>query len=164
MRNKAALIPGKRGMARPGRFCNGPLQNWLSDARSPFERSQSGAIMGPYLIPWISRLYPQARHAFDSLRTTDFEIVIHALRQAVTLLPLYGGGDDAKNLMERHGEALKELLVQAIAGKHPERPGDVSEEQYRVCRQFLAHFAGDGRNLKGSGGSGSAGKSVQPQL
>jgi hypothetical protein len=49
-------------------------------------------------------------------------------------------------------QSIKELLVQAIAGKHPERPGDVSEEQYRACRQFLTHFAGYGRDLKGSGG------------
>jgi hypothetical protein len=44
MRNKAVRIHGKRGIVRPGQFGNGPLQNWLSDARSPFERSQAGAI------------------------------------------------------------------------------------------------------------------------
>jgi hypothetical protein len=44
MGNKAALIPGERGIARPGQFCNGPLQNRLSDVRSPFEPSQAGAI------------------------------------------------------------------------------------------------------------------------
>jgi hypothetical protein len=44
MRDKAALIRGKRGLARPGRFCNGPLQNWLSDDRSPFEPSRSHEI------------------------------------------------------------------------------------------------------------------------
>src|ERR1035438_2447842 len=54
--------------------------------------------------------YPQAKLAFDALGTTDFEIVIQALRQAVTLLPIYGGDVAAKALMEQHAEALKELL------------------------------------------------------
>lgn len=95
---------------------------------------------------------PQARQAFDLLGTTDFEAVIHALRQAIALLPLYSGDQTARALMEQHAEALKELLVQAIAGRHPERPADVSEAQYRACRQFLAHFVGESRNLKPRGG------------
>lgn len=95
---------------------------------------------------------PQARQAFDLLGTTDFEVVIHALRQAVLLMPLYGGDAATQALMAHHADALKELLVQAIAGKHPERPGDVSEPQYLACRRFLANFAGDHRNLKAEGG------------
>ncbi len=58
--------------------------------------------------------YPQAKLAFDALGTTDFEVVIQALRHAVTLLPIYGGDPTAKALMEQHAEALKELLVQAM--------------------------------------------------
>lgn len=44
MRNKAALIRGKRGIARPGQYCNGPLQYWPLDIRSPFEMSRASAI------------------------------------------------------------------------------------------------------------------------
>jgi Domain of unknown function (DUF4917) len=36
--------------------------------------------------------YRQARLAFGSLQTTNFEIVIHPLPQAFILLPLYGSG------------------------------------------------------------------------
>lgn len=96
--------------------------------------------------------YPQAKQAFEVLATTDFEVVIQALRHAVALLPIYGGDSDARALMEQHAEALKELLVQAIASKHPERPGDLTEEQYRACRVFLAHFAGESRDLRSRGG------------
>jgi hypothetical protein len=92
-------------------------------------------------------LYPEARHAFDVLHTTDFEIVIHALREAISLLPLYGS-IDAVPLMQAHADALKNLLVQAIAGRHPDRPGDITEEQYRFCRLFLAHFGGDHRRTE----------------
>lgn len=37
------------------------------------------------------------------------------------------------------------LLVQAIAGRHPERPSDITEDQYKACRAFLAHFVGESR-------------------
>lgn len=90
--------------------------------------------------------HPQLRQAFDVLGTTDFEVVIQALRQAVLLMPLYGGDAASRSLMGEHSEALKELLVQAIAGKHPERPSDITEAQYQACRSFLGHFAGDARD------------------
>jgi hypothetical protein len=86
------------------------------------------------------------------LGTTDFEVVIQALRQAVSLLPLYSTDHNALDHMAQHAETLKELLVQAIAGRHPERPSDISEKQYLSCRQFLANFAGESRNLKPNGG------------
>ena len=37
MRNKAFRINGKRGIARPGQFCNGPLQNWDLNTHRPDE-------------------------------------------------------------------------------------------------------------------------------
>lgn len=94
----------------------------------------------------------EARQAFDALTTTDFEVVIHALHQAVALLPLYSPGTDAVGRMSNQAGALKELLVQAIAGRHPERPSDINELQYLSCRQFLAHFAGEPRDRHRSGG------------
>lgn len=95
--------------------------------------------------------FPEARQAFDELGTTDFEIVIQALRQAVALLPLYSGDAAGLAKMREHADVLKELLVRAIAGRHPERPSDISDEQYAACRAFLAHFIGDSRNLKPGG-------------
>lgn len=38
------------------------------------------------------------------------------------------------------------MLVQAIAGRHPERPSDIEEEQYQTCRTFLANFIGESRD------------------
>jgi hypothetical protein len=88
---------------------------------------------------------PQARAAFEALRTTDFEVVIQALRNAVVLCPVYSINQEAGALMDAHCNALKELLVQSIAGKHPARPSDITEAQYASCRQFLSHFVGDSR-------------------
>ena len=92
--------------------------------------------------------HPEAREAFKLLGTTDFEVVINALRQAVILAPIYGESSSAKAKMSSHADALKELLVQAIAGKHPERPADIADYQYGACRRFLAHFVGDSRGGK----------------
>lgn len=82
---------------------------------------------------------PEVSLAFELLGTTDFELVMEALKSASKLAPLYGG-DQAK--MNAHSELLKNVLVQAIAGRHPARPSEVTEEQYRNCRAFLAEFIG----------------------
>lgn len=88
---------------------------------------------------------PEARKAFDVLKTTDFELVVDALKNAVSLLPLYSGDASAQQKMAKHAEALKELLVRAIAGRHPDRPSDITEEQYKAARGFLANFVGERR-------------------
>ncbi len=48
--------------------------------------------------------------------------------------------------MGEHADSLKEILVQTIAGRHPERPSDITEEQYAACREFLANFVGERRD------------------
>jgi hypothetical protein len=89
---------------------------------------------------------PEIEKAFDLLGTSDFELVMETLKSASKLVPLYGG-DAAK--MQAHSEALKEVLVQAISGRHPARPNDISEDQYQNCRAFLAEFIGVDRPKKG---------------
>lgn len=101
---------------------------------------------------------PAARAAFDALGTTDFEVVAKSLIDAMRLLPLYSKDVDAAEHMRADSEALKDLLVAAIAGRHPERPSDIKEPQYRACREFLAHFIGDSRNFKKAGGGDLRGK------
>jgi len=96
---------------------------------------------------------PEARQAFDLLQTTDFEVVVRALKDSVALLPLYSGDRIAQAKMIQHAEALKEILVRAIAGRHPDRPSDISEEQYKACRAFLANFVGESRVLMVGGKS-----------
>ncbi len=51
--------------------------------------------------------YPEAQLAFSALGTTDFEVVIEALRQAVSLLPIYGGDAAALSLMKSHAGGPK---------------------------------------------------------
>ena len=71
---------------------------------------------------------------------------METLQRAAKLAPVYGF-DQAR--MSEHAELLKEVLVQAIAGRHPSRPSEISEDQYRNCRAFLAEFIGANRAKPG---------------
>lgn len=42
--------------------------------------------------------------------------------------------------LREDANSLKNVLVQAIAGNHPDHPDAVTEIQYKACRQFLGHF------------------------
>lgn len=101
---------------------------------------------------------PEARAAFDALGTTDFEVVVKSLNDAVRLLPLYSADSEAAERMRIDSEALKDLLVAAIAGRHPERPSDIEERQHQACREFLAHFIGDSRDFRKAGAKDLRGK------
>lgn len=90
---------------------------------------------------------PELAAAFEILGTIDFEFVMDGLKVATKLAPLYGF--DATKMAE-HADLLKEVLVEAIAGRHPARPNEVSEQQYEACREFLRHFIGANRgNARG---------------
>ncbi len=95
---------------------------------------------------------PEARQAFDVLATADFEVIIKALRQAAALGPLYDVPGASTERMGSHAETLKEILVSAIAGRHPERPSEITEEQFASCRAFLANFIGESRDTRARGG------------
>lgn len=84
---------------------------------------------------------PEVRRAFDLLGTHDFEVVIRALEQGSALASIYlpGDGDSARRMSE-DALRLKELLVATVARNHPERPGDIGDERFFACRQFLSHF------------------------
>lgn len=84
---------------------------------------------------------PEAVAVFKVLGTQDFEAAIRALENAARILPSYvphGAGAAAK--MMEHAGALKEILVTTIAANHPAVPGEIPDEKFWACRQFLAHF------------------------
>ena len=88
---------------------------------------------------------PEVVAVFDALKTQDFEAAIRALESAAMILPAYAPHDAASAAkMLEHAAALKEILVQTIAGNHPHIPLDIPDEKFWACRRFLAHFlAGD---------------------
>lgn len=88
-------------------------------------------------------LHPNARSAFQSLGTTDFEVVMKALRSAERLVALYAPEQpDLATQLRRDADGLRDVLARTIAQSHPERPHDVVDDAYRACRAFLGHFDG----------------------
>ncbi|NOT88026.1 MAG: DUF4917 family protein [Lysobacter sp.] len=86
-------------------------------------------------------LSPHCRKAFDALGTTDFEIVIRALNSAATILETYSSASAALAATLREDSIkLREVLVAAIAGSHPNWPGEIDSDAYHACKCFLENF------------------------
>lgn len=88
---------------------------------------------------------PEAESVFAMLGTQDFEVAIRALENAALIVPAYvasGAGAIAK--MQAHAAALKEILIQTIAGNHPAVPPEIDDAKFWACRAFLAHFLATG--------------------
>jgi hypothetical protein len=88
----------------------------------------------------FSNLSLTARQAFDILQTTDFEVVMRALRLIAKIIPLYRNDPDLVRVLTTDADGLREVLVQAIAQNHPEGPFELNDEQYGSCRKFLSNF------------------------
>ncbi len=89
----------------------------------------------------FNKLSASAHEAFESLGTTDFEIVIKALRQAALLAEVYvRDRPELVATLNKDAAGLRELLVGTIAQNHPERPQDIAPERYKACRKFLDNF------------------------
>lgn len=83
----------------------------------------------------------RAKKAFQKLKTTNFEAVIRALRDFASLAELYVGEDaSAKRKAEKDADALREVLVRAVADSHPEQPNNVEPESYFGCRNFIRGY------------------------
>ena len=79
--------------------------------------------------------------AFTALDTTDFEVVIRALKQAATLLAVYlKDNPSIGQAFEADAKGLRELLAQTIAASHPDRPADIENARYAACKTFLKNF------------------------
>jgi hypothetical protein len=89
----------------------------------------------------FSALSPHCREAFDALNTTDFEVVIRALKAAASIIETYDVSLGAlAATLRADAEGLREVLVAAIAGSHPDWPGEISPDRFAACKRFLSHF------------------------
>jgi hypothetical protein len=89
----------------------------------------------------FSKLSPYVKNVFEALNTQDFERIIKALHDAYRILRAYSNADSALlDTIKADADGLRELLVQTIANSHPAWPGEISDDEYKACRTFLAHF------------------------
>ena len=83
---------------------------------------------------------------FQALKTSDFETAIRVLRDSAAVIPAYvsdrTAAEKTAKLLREDADAVRELLAQTVSDSHPEGPSDVTEVQYKSCRQFLANFDG----------------------
>ncbi|PZP44811.1 MAG: DUF4917 domain-containing protein [Azospirillum brasilense] len=85
---------------------------------------------------------PRAKAVFEALGTSDFEEVIRALLNAARIAPAFGvAGAAMAEEMCKDAEALKGILVEAIAKRHPDRPQAVGDAAFSACRAFLRNFS-----------------------
>lgn len=83
-----------------------------------------------------------AEAIFEILETRDFEAVIKLLMDMSKVVHLYAPTEPTlPDAVKKDAEALKKVLVDAIASRHPDRPYDVEDDQYIACRTFLANFS-----------------------
>lgn len=83
----------------------------------------------------------RARQSFEVLATKNFETVIRALRNFALLASVYVPGDaDGKSRAGKDADALREVLVGAVANSHPDRPHDIQSSEYLKCREFLRSY------------------------
>ncbi|WP_291441195.1 DUF4917 family protein [Desulfovibrio sp.] len=88
--------------------------------------------------------FPEVKQTFGAICSEDFEEAVQALERAALVLGAFT--DDAQPISERMRECaakIKDVLVQTIAGQHPERPGDITDQQYEACINFLHNFRND---------------------
>jgi len=84
---------------------------------------------------------PKVPLLFEALGTTDFEVVIKHLLDSARILEVYRPGRSAfPDRLRADAATIKSVLVDAIAKGHPDRPYDITPEQYAACRSFLDRF------------------------
>ena len=84
---------------------------------------------------------PHAKKLFDTLKTQDFEAVIRLLVDMEIALRSYDVcSSDLLRQVKTDATAVKAILATAIAENHPNRPFDVTDDQYAACRSFLSNF------------------------
>lgn len=84
---------------------------------------------------------PHVPELFEALATNDFEIVIRHLQDTARVVEVYR--PNLQKLIAKlnaDASAIKDALVSAIAGRHPDRPYDITDDQYRASRKFLSNF------------------------
>lgn len=79
---------------------------------------------------------------FDEFDTYDFERIVEVLESSAQVLQLYGeqAGEELIARFRKDADIVRNALATAIAARHPERPSDISDNEYEAVQRFLANF------------------------
>lgn len=91
------------------------------------------------------------KEVFEALNTQNFEIVIKSLEDSSKILNVYSPSSiELFQKMNEDAYHIKRLLIQTLANNHPQRPSDLSDEEYSNCRAFLKNFIEKDKSTSGS--------------
>jgi hypothetical protein len=82
----------------------------------------------------------EIRKLFELSETYDFEAVMRSFVAAKSVLDAYGGNEALIESIEKDQQLLKDALISAISNTHPDRPTEVSTDQFTTARRFLSRF------------------------
>ncbi|QIZ98634.1 DUF4917 family protein [Leifsonia sp. PS1209] len=77
---------------------------------------------------------------FETVGSSNFEVVVEKLHSAANLQRLYGGDDDVAAAFDDDADVVRNGLADALAARHPERAQTLSHDQVISARQFLSCF------------------------
>jgi hypothetical protein len=78
---------------------------------------------------------------FNDLGTSDFEEVLRNLAAGLQIAKAYQLDQKIIDAISADISLVRDRLVQAIAGSHPASPNEITDQQYKSCRQFLKRFS-----------------------
>lgn len=77
---------------------------------------------------------------FKKFNTRDFEIIIRALNDTAKVLTVYSKSSKIAKQLQSDANRLKKTLIDLLSLKHPSRPTDIAENQYKSCIKFIENF------------------------
>lgn len=85
-------------------------------------------------------LTPSLARVFKTLETTDFEVAIKGLQDAIDITKAYVDSPQTFAAMSNDIAAIRRRLIAAITAVHPARANVITDEQKEACVAFLQQF------------------------
>jgi hypothetical protein len=84
---------------------------------------------------------------FSVIETKNFEIIMQYLDSFSALINVFEGDKSLKIQVDEASTKLKESLLVAVKGLHPEHVFKIPEERIDSCANFLKHFLNSKGNI-----------------
>jgi Domain of unknown function (DUF4917) len=105
-----------------------------------FSRAYDDELFDYDALRSAAALSERLEHIFDELETTDFELVMRRLSQALALLPHYSVPRLCRDSMRRDISIVRKSLIDALRIHHPSGANELQADQCAACAQFLRGF------------------------
>ncbi len=90
---------------------------------------------------------PTLSNLFDTIKTKNFELVMGQLGLFIALLDAFDSKEGLQDRVKQASERLKQSLLDAVRGLHPEHVFKMPEERVASCATFLDSFLKTGGSV-----------------